>query len=73
MTTKQNTKQNAAMEPRPDGRGKSLVAVKVDGGKREAAMEPRPDGRGKPGENRTTERTQRMPQWSPGLMAGGRK
>ena len=36
-------------------------------------MEPRPDGRGKVSLARHTLRALAEPQWSPGLMAGGRR
>ncbi len=36
-----------------------------------AAMEPRPDGRGKEGLNGQRDALVDLPQWSPGLMAGG--
>ncbi len=37
-----------------------------------AAMEPRPDGRGKAAQRSPAESPHPPPQWSPGLMAGGR-
>ena len=37
-----------------------------------AAMEPRPDGRGKVHTNQPIPTVAQLPQWSPGLMAGGR-
>ena len=62
----------AAMEPRPDGRGKARADGAV-GDDREAAMEPRPDGRGKTTFATGSATKQEKPQWSPGLMAGGRR
>ena len=35
-------------------------------------MEPRPDGRGKPWVQIAATSEYQTPQWSPGLMAGGR-
>ena len=60
----------AAMEPRPDGRGKK-PGLSVVGDHRGAAMEPRPDGRGKQGTKILSMSGVYGPQWSPGLMAGG--
>ena len=58
------------MEPRPDGRGKvQIVCVRIR--LLDAAMEPRPDGRGKPVIGLLSPVDQALPQWSPGLMAGG--
>ncbi len=52
--------------------GGSSTNVPTDVAARAAAMEPRPDGRGKAA-GYTSYATQRAaPQWSPGLMAGGR-
>ena len=65
-------RRHAAMEPRPDGRGKERADGAV-GDDREAAMEPRPDGRGKTTFATGSATKQEKPQWSPGLMAGGRR
>ena len=61
----------AAMEPRPDGRGKPYDRPAVPRRPGTAAMEPRPDGRGKVFMYRPPSGWT-LPQWSPGLMAGGR-
>ncbi len=68
---KEPDERHAAMEPRPDGRGKSVTVSGALKKYTSAAMEPRPDGRGKP---LTLDMPSRAtaPQWSPGLMAGGR-
>ena len=60
----------AAMEPRPDGRGKDGHRTSA-AGRRTAAMEPRPDGRGKGSAMGHNTGDAKLPQWSPGLMAGG--
>ena len=66
-----NGQRLAAMEPRPDGGGKvQIVCVRIR--LLDAAMEPRPDGRGKPVIGLLSPVDQALPQWSPGLMAGGR-
>ena len=62
---------SAAMEPRPDGRGKDGHRTSA-AGRRTAAMEPRPDGRGKGSAMGHNTGDAKLPQWSPGLMAGGR-
>ena len=62
----------AAMEPRPDGRGKALTLRGLKQRELAAAMEPRPDGRGKHWLIPGNIELRVMPQWSPGLMAGGR-
>ena len=63
--------RGAAMEPRPDGRGKPDHPVDLHA-EHLAAMEPRPDGRGKLLGTETLSFPTIQPQWSPGLMAGGR-
>ena len=63
---------HAAMEPRPDGRGKS-TNTDTSAAIAQAAMEPRPDGRGKLADLPNPANQTAPPQWSPGLMAGGRR
>ena len=52
--------------------GGSRERIFAAGADRHAAMEPRPDGRGKDKVRDLDNQIAVTPQWSPGLMAGGR-
>ncbi len=61
--------EDAATEPRPDGRGEAVWTQDSEGDLF-AATEPRPDGRGEPTSKPCAAGSTPAPQRSPGLMAG---
>ena len=62
----------AAMEPRPDGRGKDMIVLEPVDRRQLPQWSPGLMAGGRCGRSSSSEQPP-LPQWSPGLMAGGRR